>query len=242
MAVWEEESAGIEESVSKIGGSGSSEAAEGLVQLGKNIDEHVPSEQKTLADLLKKVTKSSNPKKKGSSKAKTLGTARANKKRKAAPSVTVEIPPTRGRATKSQKKQNEAELEKALEESRRKVVAKGKKKMSEPVEAVDIDKMDLVLHEDETEEVEVLTPKPKIAKTSTKKSKSVEPSTLAKRTRSDVKSKQMKLVEEEEWSGEEEDHSDAGKDKMAKFGKRTILKGRLLRDWVRKGWCCSWKS
>ncbi|XP_019255108.1 PREDICTED: uncharacterized protein LOC109233694 [Nicotiana attenuata] len=177
-------------------------------------------ESETLTNLLRNVTESYNPKKKGSSKVKTPGTARENKKRKAAPSVTVEIPPTRGRDTRSQLKQNEAELQKALEESKRKAIAKGKKKMDEPV---DLDEMDLVLRdEDETEEVEVLTPKPKKAKTSTKKSvsksKSAEPSTL-----------------EEEWSGKQEDDSDAEKDKMTKFGKRTILKGRLLRDLEKQG-------
>ncbi|XP_070051184.1 protein pxr1-like [Nicotiana tomentosiformis] len=190
MVVWGEESARIEESVRKIGVSGSREAAEGLVQLGKNIDEPVPSEQETLADLLKRVTASYNPKKKGSSGVNTPGTARANKKRKATSSIPVEIPPTRGRATKSQKKQSEAELDKVLEESKRKTAAKGKKK-----------------------------------------SKSAEPSILAKRTRSAMKSRKVKIVEEEEWSREEEENdSDDEKDKMIKFGKRTILKGRLLRD------------
>nr|XP_016439545.1 PREDICTED: uncharacterized protein LOC107765418 [Nicotiana tabacum] len=225
------------------GGSGSGEAAEGLVQLGKNRDKSISSEQETLADLLRRVIESYNPKKKGSSKAKTPSTASANKKSKAAPSVTIEIPPTRGRAIRSQLKQNEAELQKALGESRRKTVAKGKKKVDEHVKAIDIDEMDLVLRdEDETEEVEVLTPKAKKSKTSTKKfvseSNFVEPSTLVKRTRSAVKSKQVKNVEEKEWSGEEENYSDTEKDNMAKFGKRTILKGRLLRTWRSKEWCC----
>lgn len=106
--------------------------------------------------------------------------------------------------------------------------------MEELIEAVDIDEMDLVLRdEDETEEVEVLTPKHKKFKTSTKKS--AEPSTLVKRTRSAVKLKQVKMVEEEEWCGEEEDDSDVEKDKMDKFGKMTILKGRLLRDLEEQG-------
>nr|XP_016461383.1 PREDICTED: uncharacterized protein LOC107784725 [Nicotiana tabacum] len=206
MVVWEEKSVGVNESVQKIGRSRSGKTAEGLVQLGKNRDEPGSSVEETLADLLKKVTESYNPKNKGISKAKTSGNGRENKKRKAPPSVTVEIPPTQGRATRSQLKQNEAKLQKALEESRRKIVAKGKKKMDEPVEAIDIDEMDLVLRDEEDiEEVEVLTPK---AKTSTKKS---------------------------EWSGEKEDDSDTEKDKVAKFGKRTILKGRLLRDLKEKG-------
>ncbi|XP_070054396.1 uncharacterized protein [Nicotiana tomentosiformis] len=225
MVVWGEESAGIEES-EKNRGSGPGEVAEGL---------------ETLADLLKRVTASYNPKKKGSSGVNTLGTARENKKRKAASSIPVEIPPTRGRATRRQKKQSEAELEKALEESKRKVAAKGKKKVGEPVEAVEIDEIDLVLRdENETEEVEVLTPKAKKSKTSTKKSasksKSVEPSTLAKRTRSAVKSRKVKIMEEEELSGEEEgDDYDFEKDNMVKFEKRTILKGRLRRDLEEEG-------
>ncbi|XP_070046993.1 uncharacterized protein [Nicotiana tomentosiformis] len=152
--------------------------------------------------------RSYNPKKKKSSGVNIPGTARANKKRKAAFSIPVEIPPTRGRPTRSQKKQSEAELGKTLEESKIKDASKGKKKVSDPVEAVEIDEIDLILRdEDETEEVEVLTPKAKKAKTSTKKSvsksKSVEPSTLAKRTRSAVKSRKVKITEEEKWSGEE---------------------------------------
>ncbi|XP_070057727.1 uncharacterized protein [Nicotiana tomentosiformis] len=162
-----------------------------------------------------------------SSGVKVPSTVRENKKRKAASSIPVEIPPTRGRATKSQKKQSEAELEKALAENKRKVVAKGKKKV---VELVEIDEMDLVLRdEEETEEMEVVTPK------------SAEPSTLAKRTRFALKPRKVKIVEEEEWSREEEEEkeeegeSDAEKDKMVKFGKRTILKGRLLMDLEESG-------
>ncbi|XP_019248812.1 PREDICTED: uncharacterized protein LOC109228090 [Nicotiana attenuata] len=117
MSICGVESEKVEESGKKIGGSGSGEAAEGLVNL-----------------------------------------ARANKKRDAAPSNTTEISLPRGRATRSKLKQSKEELHKALEES-----------------------------EKVTAEVEVQTPKPKKAKTSSKKStsvpKSVEPSTLAKRTR-----------------------------------------------------------
>ncbi|XP_019237340.1 PREDICTED: uncharacterized protein LOC109217535 [Nicotiana attenuata] len=186
-------------------GSRSGEAAKGLVNLGQKVDEPGSSVEETLADLLKKVGDSYNPKKKRTSKAKTPGIARSNKKMKAAPSVTIEIPPTRGRATRSQLKQNEEELQRALEESKKKRMDKGKKKVGEPVEAVDVDEMDLV-HQDEDviAEVEVQTPKPKKAKTSTKKStsmsKSVEPSTLTKRTRSAVKTKKENIAEEE-WSG-----------------------------------------
>nr|XP_016472967.1 PREDICTED: ABC transporter F family member 4-like [Nicotiana tabacum] len=172
------------------------------------------------------------------------GIARANKKRKAASFIPVKTPPARGRATRSQKKQSEAELEKALEESKRKVVTKGKKKVVEPVEAVEIEEIDLVLRdENKAEEEEVATPKIKKIKTFKKKSpsktKSAEPSTLAKRTRSDVKSRKVKVVEEEESEEEEEeeveDETDEEQDKKEKFGKRTILKGRLLRDLEEEG-------
>ncbi|XP_070039698.1 CUE domain-containing protein 5-like [Nicotiana tomentosiformis] len=203
MAVCGAESGKMEESVKKIGGSESGEAAEGLVKLGQYVDELGSSVEETLADLLKKVSESYNRKKKRTSKAKIPGTARDNKKRKASPSDSAENPPTRGRATRSQLKQNKADLQKVLEENKRKVITKGRKKMAEPVEAVDLDEMNLV-HQDKDviEEVEVQTPKSKKANTSTKKSisvsKSAEPSTLAKRTRSAVKTKQVKIVEEEE--------------------------------------------
>nr|XP_009629519.1 uncharacterized protein LOC104119656 [Nicotiana tomentosiformis] len=184
-------------------------------------------------NLLRRGSDSYNPRKKKSSRVKILGTARANKKRKAASSIPVVTPPKRGRATRSKKKRSEAELEKALKESKRKATAKGNKKVGEPIEAVEIEEMGLVFHdEEEAEEVEVVTPKAKKIKTSTKKSplklKSAEPSTLAKRIRSALKSRKLKVVKEEE--SEEEKESDAEKDKMVKFEKRTILKGRLLGD------------
>nr|XP_016493829.1 PREDICTED: uncharacterized protein LOC107813129 [Nicotiana tabacum] len=108
--------------------------------------------------------------------------------------------PTRGRATRIRKKQSEAELEKALEESKRKVTAKGKKKVVEQVKAVEIKEMDLVLrNEDKAEEEEAATPKTKKRKNFKKKSpsktKPAEPSTLAKRTRSAIKSRKVKVVE-----------------------------------------------
>ncbi|XP_070035591.1 protein pxr1-like [Nicotiana tomentosiformis] len=107
----------------------------------------------------------------------------------------------------------------ALNKSKRKVAEKGKKKVVEPAEAVEIEEMDLFLHyEDEAEEVEVVTPKAKKIKTSKKKSpsktKSAEPSTLVKRTMSTLKSRKAKVLEEEE--SEEKEKSDAEKDKMVK--------------------------
>nr|XP_009619758.1 E3 ubiquitin-protein ligase BRE1-like 2 [Nicotiana tomentosiformis] len=93
-------------------------------------------------------------------KKRVPGTVKAHKKRKVASSIPVETPPTKGRATRSQRKQSETELERALKESKRKVAAKGKKKVSELVKAIEIEKIDLVLHdEDKAEEVKVVTPK-----------------------------------------------------------------------------------
>nr|XP_009620519.1 sister chromatid cohesion protein PDS5 homolog B-like [Nicotiana tomentosiformis] len=113
------------------------------------------------------------------------------------------------KVTRSKRKQGEVELERALEESKIKADAKGKKKVNEPVEAIEIAEMNQVLHdEDEAEEVEVVTPKAKKRKTSKKKSPSkpvdTEPSALAKRTRSATKSRKVQVVEEEESEQEEE--------------------------------------
>ncbi|XP_070003240.1 uncharacterized protein [Nicotiana sylvestris] len=99
--------------------------------------------------------------------------------------------------------------EEEFKKSKRKAAAKGKKKVSEPVKAVDIKEMDLVLwDEDKEEEVEAVTPKKKKRKTSKKKSPSktadAETSTLAKRTRSARKSRKVQIVEEEESKEEEE--------------------------------------
>ncbi|XP_070014977.1 uncharacterized protein [Nicotiana sylvestris] len=89
------------------------------------------------------------------------------------------------------------------------------------------------------DEMEVPTLKPQKPKTSSKKSSSVseavEP-TLAKRTRSVVKNKQSKISEDDDWSGEEEENdSEKEHDKLSMFGKRKILKGRLLKDLVEQG-------
>ncbi|XP_070035433.1 uncharacterized protein [Nicotiana tomentosiformis] len=89
------------------------------------------------------------PKKKRSLGVRVPGTSRQIKKRKVASSIPVETPPTRRRVTRSQKKQSEAELEKALGESKRKATAKGKKNVVETVEAVEIDEMDLGLQDEE---------------------------------------------------------------------------------------------
>ncbi|XP_070043255.1 uncharacterized protein [Nicotiana tomentosiformis] len=128
MVLWSEESAEEEENLREKGGSVSGEAVEGLVRLWKRFQEPVSSVQEPLEDLLKRVSDSYNPKRKKSSEVKIPGTSRANKKRKTASSIPIETPPTRGRATRSQKKHSEAKLEKALEECKRKAAAKGKKK------------------------------------------------------------------------------------------------------------------
>ncbi|XP_070020637.1 protein pxr1-like [Nicotiana sylvestris] len=160
MVAWSEESAGEEESVREKGGSGSGEATEGLVRLGKNVQEHIPSEQEPLEELLRKMSNSYNPKKKKSSEVKIPCTYWANKKRK------------------------------------------GKKKVVDPVEAGNIEDMNLVIRDkEEAEEVEVVTPKAKKIKTSKKKSpsktKSAKHSTLEKRTRSALKSRKVEEKEEE---------------------------------------------
>ncbi|XP_019261165.1 PREDICTED: titin-like [Nicotiana attenuata] len=189
MVLWSEEPVDEEESWREERGSGSSDAsaAEGLVRLRKRFQEPVPSMKEPLEEFLKKVSDRYNPKKKKSSGDKIPQTTRAQKKRKVASSIPVEIPPKRGRATRK--------------ESKRKAAAKGKKKVSEPVDAIEIKEMDIVLHdEDEAEEVEVVTPKAMKRNTSKKKSPSeivdVESSTL--RTRSTRKSRKLQVAEEEE--------------------------------------------
>jgi len=231
MAICRAEPEKEEEGGRHTGASESGEATEGLVNLGKQADKPGSSAEETLADLLKKLSDSYQPKKNITPKATTSGTARANKKWKVSPSETSDIPLPRGRTTRSKLKQSEKELQRALEESKKKRVDKGKEKVVEPVE---LDEMDLVDQSEKVAKVEVQTLKPKKAKTSSV-SKSDEPSILAKRTRSAVKAKQVKITEEDDWSGEEEDVSDGEKDKLTKFGKRTILKGRLLKDLEEEG-------
>ncbi|XP_070051781.1 uncharacterized protein [Nicotiana tomentosiformis] len=219
-----------------VRGMGQGVAESSSTPVGNKVQELVPSKQEPLEDLLKKVSDSYNPKRKRSSGARIPGTAKENKKRKVASSIPVETPPIRGRATRSLKKQSEAKLEKALEKSKRKATAKGKKKVVEPDEAVKIDDMDPVRQdEEEVEEMEVVTQKAKKIKASTKKSlsktKSAGPSSLVKRTRSVLKSRKVKIMEEEEWSGEkeEEEESDAEKDNMGWKEMVLQMDGKLAR-------------
>ncbi|XP_070010248.1 uncharacterized protein [Nicotiana sylvestris] len=213
----------LNESGIKLGGSSSGEAAEGLVHLSKQRDEPVSYTEETLAGLLKRVGASYDPKKHKATTPKAPNVPKPSKKRKASfPTPTASSVP-RGRATRSRKRKKD----------------KGKGKVRESSEAVEEEEMELV-HQERGTKVEVHTPKPKKPKTSSKKSSSVpvavEP-TLAKRTRSAVKSKQTKVFDDDDWSGEEEeeDESEKEQDKLAIFGRRKILKGKLLKDLVEPG-------
>ncbi|XP_070029540.1 uncharacterized protein [Nicotiana sylvestris] len=201
----------VEESGKKLGGSGSGEAAEGLVNLSSQGDEPGTSVEETLADLLKKVGASYDPKKRRTPSPKAPSAPKPSNKRKASSPTPTETFLPKGRATRS--------------------------RVAESSEAVDVEEMEQV-HQEKVKTVEVQTPKPKKTKTSSKKSSSVseapEPS-LAKRTRSAVKSKQVRVSEDEEWSGDKESESDGEQDKLAMFGKRKFLKGSLLKDLVEPG-------
>ncbi|XP_070022019.1 uncharacterized protein [Nicotiana sylvestris] len=227
----------VEESAKKSGGSGSGKVTEGLVHLSAQGDEPCSSTEETSADLLKKKGASYDPKKKRTPTPKAPSDPKPSKKRQASSPTTTETSLPKGRATRSRVKHSESDLQKALAESKKKRIAKGKDKVAESSKAVDIEEMEQVYKEKVTT-VEVQTPKPKKPKTSSKKSSSVsesaEPS-LAKRTRSVVKRKQVRVSEDEEWSGEEENETDGEQDKLAMFGKRKILKGRLLKDLVEPG-------
>ncbi|XP_070007210.1 uncharacterized protein [Nicotiana sylvestris] len=148
-----------------------------------------------------KVGESYDPKKRRNLTPKAPSAPKPSKKRKASSLTTIEISLPKGRATRSRVKQSERDLQKALAESKKKYLDKGKWKVAESSEAME----------------------------------AAEPS-LAKRTRSTVKSKQVRISEDEEWSGKEvEDDSDGEQDKLSMFGKRKILKGRLLKDLVEPG-------
>ncbi|XP_070020001.1 protein pxr1-like [Nicotiana sylvestris] len=207
----------------KSGGSGSGEAAEGLVHLSKRRDEPVSSTEETLADLLRKIGTSYDSKKRKATTPKAPNVPKPSKKRKtSSPKPTASLMP-KGRDTRSRVKQSEADLQKALEESKKKKVEKGKGKVVESSEVVEEEEMELV-HQERGTKVEVPTPKPKKSTTSSKKSSSVpvsaEPS-LAKRTKSVVKAKQAKVLDDEKWSGEEkEEESEKEQDKFAIFGRR----------------------
>ncbi|XP_070016966.1 uncharacterized protein [Nicotiana sylvestris] len=201
-------------------------------------DEPISSNEETLADLLKKVGASYDSKKYRTPTTKAPNVPKPSKKRKASsPTLTASSVP-RGRATRSRVKQSETDLQKALEESKKKKMDKGNLKSAESLEVVEEKEMELV-HQERGTTVEVPIPKPKKPKTSFKKSSSVfvaaEP-TLAKRIKSTVKTKQTKVSDDDDWSGEEEENdSEKEQYKLATFGRRKILKGRLLKDLVEPG-------
>nr|XP_016433973.1 PREDICTED: serine/arginine repetitive matrix protein 1-like [Nicotiana tabacum] len=207
----------------KSGGSGSGEAAEGLVHLSKRRDEPVSSTKETLADILRKIGTSYDSKKRKATTPKAPNVPKPSKKRKtSSPKPTASLMP-KGRDTRSRVKQSEADLQKALEESKKKKVEKGKGKVVESSEVVEEEEMELV-HQERGTKVEVPTPKPKKSTTSSKKSSSIPVSAeppLAKRTKSVVKAKQAKVLDDEKWSGEEkEEESEKEQDKFAIFGRR----------------------
>ncbi|XP_070022752.1 protein pxr1-like [Nicotiana sylvestris] len=184
----------------KSGGSGSGEAAEGLVHLSKRRDEPISSTEETLADLLRNIGTSYNPKKRKATTPKAPNVPKSSKKRKtSSPKSTASSMP-KGRATRSRVKQSEYDLQKALEESKKRKMGKGKGKVAESSKVVEEEEMELVYLERGTT-VEVPTPKHKKSKTSSKKSSSVPvsaASSLAKRTRSAVKAIQAKVSDDKE--------------------------------------------
>ncbi|XP_070005240.1 protein pxr1-like [Nicotiana sylvestris] len=72
----------LDKSGMKLGGSGSGEAAEGLVHLSKKRDKPVSSTKETLVDLLKRVGASYNPKKRKATTPKAQNALEESKKRK----------------------------------------------------------------------------------------------------------------------------------------------------------------
>ncbi|XP_070002697.1 sister chromatid cohesion protein PDS5 homolog C-like [Nicotiana sylvestris] len=216
----------LDKSGMKLWGSGSREAAEGLVHLSNQRDEPFLSTKETLADLLKKVGASYDPKKRKATTPKAPNVPKASKKRKTSSPTTTASSVPRGRATRSRVKHSKADLQKALEERKKKKKDKGKGRVAESLEVVEEEDMELV-HQERGTTVEVPAPKPKKPKTSSKKSSSVLVAVkpiLAKRTRS--------ASGEEEEEEEEEDESEKEQDTLAIFGRRKILKGRLLKDLV----------
>ncbi|XP_070028821.1 uncharacterized protein [Nicotiana sylvestris] len=170
--------------------------------------------RETLVDLLKKVGASYDPKKCNATTLKAPNVPKPSKKRKASSPTPTAFSVPRGRATGSRVKQSEADLQKALEESTKRKKDKGKGKVAESSEAIEEEDIELVHQE-----------------------RAAEP-TLAKRTRSVVKAKQTKVFDDDDWSGEEEEEDDESEkehDKLAIFGRRKVLKGKLLKDLVEPG-------
>ncbi|XP_019257635.1 PREDICTED: uncharacterized protein LOC109235841 [Nicotiana attenuata] len=163
-----------EEGGMKSGGSGSGEAAEGLINLSEQPDEPGSSVEETLADMLKKVEASYDPKKCKASSQRIPVASKPTKKSKVSSAKSAaprEVPTVKSKRTRSSAKK--------------------------PFKSVPVE------------------------------------SSLAKRTRSAAKGKQVQVEEEEdeEWSEEDgEEESEQEQDRFVNFGKRKILKGRLLKD------------
>nr|XP_016461793.1 PREDICTED: uncharacterized protein LOC107785080 [Nicotiana tabacum] len=132
----------VEESGKKSGESGFGEAAEGLVHLSTQGDELGSSTEETLADLLKTVGASYDPKKRRTPTPKTPSSPKPSNKRKASSPTTTEISLPKGRATRSRAKQNDSDIQKALAESKKKKPAKGKGKVAESSEVVEVEEME----------------------------------------------------------------------------------------------------
>ncbi|XP_070030458.1 uncharacterized protein [Nicotiana sylvestris] len=94
----------VEESGKKSGGSGSSEVAEGLVNLSTQGDEPGLSTEETLPDLLKKVEASYDPKKRRTHTPKAPSVPKPSKKRNISSPTTTEFSLPKGRATRSRVK------------------------------------------------------------------------------------------------------------------------------------------
>ncbi|XP_019229740.1 PREDICTED: ena/VASP-like protein [Nicotiana attenuata] len=94
----------VDKSSKKSGGSGSGEATEGLVNLSSQGDEPGSSIEETLADFLKKVGASYDPKKRRTPTPKPPSAAKPSKKRKASSPTTTETTLPKGRATRSRVK------------------------------------------------------------------------------------------------------------------------------------------
>ncbi|XP_019259335.1 PREDICTED: uncharacterized protein LOC109237476 [Nicotiana attenuata] len=189
------------ESGKKSGGSGSGEAVEGLVNLCSQADEPGSSVEETIPDLLKKVGASYDPKKRRTPTPNAPSTTKLSKKRKASSPTTAEIPLPKGRATRSMVKQSESELQKALAEVKKKRMDKGKAKVAEPSEAVDIEEMEQVHQEEHT---------------------------AVERTRSTMKNKQVRITEDEEWSGEKRMDGRLARNEIIEFMENAEVKdGRV---------------
>nr|XP_016433664.1 PREDICTED: uncharacterized protein LOC107760161 [Nicotiana tabacum] len=197
----------IKESGKKSGGSGSRETNEGLLNLSSQGNEPGSSIGETTADLLKNVGLRSKEKK--NSHTKTPSAAKPSKKRKVSSPTTTETDWPKGRATRSRVKKSESDLQKGR--STRSRVKQSESDLQKALAESKKKKMDKG------------------------KGKIAESSEAVDRTRSAVKGKQVRVSKDEEWSGEEENEFDCEQDKPTKFGKRNILKGRLLKDLVEPG-------